>query len=129
MADMFSMQGLEQQISSARQLIDMAEMLRREAEEKTIKRMGAEAQIKSSKILAEQRNELEVMREAISALLKHNLEQSKHQAEALAERDKIESERYLVNTRLSKVAAWAGVIGTLLASAGIALQIASQWKS
>jgi high-affinity Fe2+/Pb2+ permease len=91
--------------------------------------MGTEAQIKSSHILAEQREELEVMREAISALLKHNLKQSKQQAEALKEQDKIESERYRENTRLSKVAAWAGVFGTLLASVGIALQITSQWKS
>ena len=126
---MFLMQRLEQQISSARQLSDMAEILRRQAEENAIKRMGAEAQIESSKILAEQREELEVMRDAISALLNHNLEQSKQQAEVLQERDKIESERYRENTRLSKVAAWAGVLGTLLAAAGIALQIASQWTS
>jgi type VI protein secretion system component VasF len=92
--------------------------------------MGTEAQIKSSHILAEQREELEVMREAISALLKHNLKQSKQQAEALKGQDKIESERrYRENTRLSKVAAGAGVFGTLLASVGIALQITSQWKS
>jgi hypothetical protein len=127
MMDIFSMH--EQEISSARQLSDMAAMLHRQVEEKAIKRMGAEAQIKSSKILAEQREELEVMRVAISALLKHNLEQSKQHAEALQERDKIESERYRENTRLSKVAAWAAVFGTFLAATGIALQIVSQWTS
>ena len=83
MLDMFSMQGLERHISSARQLSDMTEVIRREAEEKAIKRRGAEAQIESNKILADQREELEVMRATINALLKHNLEQAVLQANAL----------------------------------------------
>lgn len=120
---MFSMQSLERQVSSARQLSDMTQILHRQAEEKAIKRRGAEAQIESSKILADQREELEVMRETINALLKHNLEQARQQADALQERDRIETEIYRENLRFTKIAAWTGVIGATLAIVTIALQI------
>lgn len=125
MNDNFSIQASDRQISSARQLSDMAKIFQREAEEKAVKRRGAEAQIEASKILEDQRQELEVMRATINALLKHNLEQSHQQALAIQERDKIETERFIKNTRLSKIAAWAGVIGTILAAFGIILQLAS----
>jgi hypothetical protein len=103
MNDNFSFLGLEQHLSSARQVSDMASMLQRQAEEKAIKRMGAEAQIESSKILAEQREELEVMRATINALLKHNLEQAKQQEIVLQVRDKVETERYRENLRFTKM--------------------------
>lgn len=116
------MQGLEQKTSSARQLGEMAKILQREAEEKAVKRMGAEAQIESIKILADQREKLEVMREAIIALLKHNLEQAKIQIIASQERDRIETERYQENLQFTKIAAWTGIVGTVLAVGGIVLQ-------
>ena len=123
MNDNFSILGLEQHLSSARQVSDMASIRQRQAEEKAIKRMGAEAQIESSKILADQREELEVMRASINNLLKHNLEQSKQQASALQERDKVETERYHENLRFTKIAAWTGVIGVILGVVAIVLQL------
>lgn len=121
--DNFSSLGLEQHLSSARQVSDMASMLQRQAEAAAIKRRGAEAQIESSKILADQREELEVMRASINSLLKHSLEQAEQQKIKSQEHDKIETERYLENLRFSKIAAWTGVTGVILGVAAIVLQL------
>lgn len=123
MSDMFSTLGLQQQISSARQLLEAAKTMEQRAEEKKIKRMGVEAQIESSKILADQQIELKEMREVISALLRHNLEQAKQQSTALQEREKIETERYKENLKFTKIAAWAGIIGGLLGVITIVIQL------
>jgi hypothetical protein len=113
--------------TSARQVHDMSDVFQQvqfvAIEEKAMRRKGVEAQIRSAKILADQREELEVMREAINALLKHNLEQSKQQSIALQERDRVEAERFRENTHLSKIAAWAGVISAILAAIAIWVQI------
>lgn len=113
--------------TSARQVSEMSETLHRlhraEAEEKALRRRGVEAQIESAKLLADQREEIEVMREAINALLKHNIEQSKQQAIAFQERDKVEGQRFSENTRLSKIAAWAGVLSVILAAIAIGVQL------
>lgn len=113
MSDTFLMLGLQQQISSARQLGEVAEIQERQAKEKAIKHMGAKAQIESSKILADQRVELAEMRETINALLRHSLEYAKQQSIASQERDKIETKRYEENLRFTKIAAWAGVLSVL----------------
>jgi len=123
MTDNFSFLGAERHLSSARQVGDVANMLRQQAEEKAIKRMGAEAQIESSKILTDQRQEIEMMRSSINDLLKHNLEQASQQAISSQVRDKIESERYLENLRFTKIAAWTGAIGAILAVVSIAIQL------
>jgi len=113
MSDTFLTLGLQQQISSARQLSELAETQKQQTKEKVIKLMGAEAQIESSKILADQRKELEEMREIINALLRHNLEQTNQQSIASQERDKIETKRYMENLRFTKIAAWAGVLSVI----------------
>jgi rubrerythrin len=123
MSDMFSTLGLQQQISSARQLLDAAKTMEQRAEEKKIKQMGAKAQIESSKILADQQIELKEMREAISALLRHNLEQAEQQLTALQEREKIETERYKENLKFTKIAAWTGIIGGFLGVITIVIQL------
>lgn len=120
---MFSIPGLQDQVSSARQLNEMVETLERRAAEDKIKRMGAKAQIESSKILADQQIELKEMREAISALLRHNLEQAKQQSTAAQEREKIETERYKENLKFTKIAAWTGIIGGLLGVITIVIQL------
>lgn len=117
--------NLERQVSSARQMHDMLEPLRREAEAKTIKRMGAEAQIESSKILANQAEELVVMRKTINDLLLHTLEQAKQYAIASQERDKVETARYRENLRFTKIAAWTGVIGIIFSAVAILLELHS----
>lgn len=123
MNDNLSFLGLEQHLSSARQVTDMASILQRQTEAAVIKRRGAEAQIESSKILADQREELEVMRASINALLKHSLEQAEQQEIKLQERDKVETERYRENLRFTKMAAWTGVIGIILGVVAIVLQL------
>lgn len=120
---MFSIPGLQHQVSSARQLNEMVVALERRAAEDKIKRMGAKAQIESSKTLADQQIELKEMREAISALLRHNLEQAKQQSTALQEREKIETERYKENLKFTKIAAWTGMIGGLLGVITIVIQL------
>lgn len=113
--------------TSARQVSDISETLhqlhRAEAEEKAMRRRGVEAQIQSAKLMADMREQTELMNEALNTLLKHNLEQSKQQGIALQERDKVEAKRFQENARLSKVAAWAGVISAILAAAAICIQI------
>lgn len=113
MNETFLMPGLGQQISSARQLIEVVKIHKQQAEEKAIKRIGAKAQIESSKILADQRIELAQMRQTINVLLKHNIEHTKQQSIASQERDKIETKRYKANLRFTKIAAWAGVLGVV----------------
>ena len=117
MNDMFSMQGFGQQHTNG-----MLASLQREAESKAIKRMGAEAQIESIRILESQSKKLEFIQETFSALLKHDLEQAKLLEIASQERERIETERYLANMRLTKIAAWSGVVGTILALVAIGLQ-------
>jgi hypothetical protein len=63
------------------------------------------------------------MREAISALLKHNLEQAEQQLTALQEREKIETERYKENLKFTKIAAWTGMVGGLLGVIIFAMQL------
>lgn len=123
MNEMFLMHGLQQQVTSARQLSMVAEILDQQAEEKTVKRMGAKAQIESSKILADQHIELEKMREVINALLRHTLEQAEQQSMALQEQDKIETKRYKENLQFTKIAAWTGVFGVALSIIGIVIQL------
>lgn len=123
MSDMFSMQGPEKHISSASQLKELAEMIQRQAQERAIKRKGAEAQIESSKILADQREEMEQMRNAINSLLKHSLEQAEQQSIAKEKRDKIEAERFRENIRWTKIAAWSGIVATIFAVVTITLQV------
>lgn len=117
------MMGLPQQISSAPQLSEVAEILKQQAEEKAIKRMGAKAQIESNRILADQRLELKEMRETINALLRHSLEQAKQQSMASQERDKIEDKRYKKNLQFTKIAAWTGMIGVALGVIAIVIQL------
>ena len=119
MNNMFS---LQYQVSSARQLSDIAKLIQHESEEKAVKRRGIEAQIESSKILTKQREELEVMRATINKLLEHNLERAQLQFQAAQERDQTESERYIENLRFNKIASWTGVVGTIFAVFGIILQ-------
>lgn len=123
MNDTFLTLGLQQQISSARQLIEGIKIQEQQAEETALKSMGAKAQIESSKILADQRKQLEEMREAINALLRHNLDQAKQQSVALQERDKIETKRYKENLQFTKIAAWAGVFGVVLGGVAIVIQL------
>lgn len=123
MNDMFSIPGLQHQVSSARQVNEMVEALERRAAEDKIKRMGAKAQIEFNKILADQRMELEEIRSTIVALLKHNLEQAEQQSMAAQERDKIEAERYKKNLKFTKIAAWTGIIGGLLGVITIVIQL------
>lgn len=122
MNDNFSFLGLEQHFSSARQVSDMASMLQRQAEAAAIKRRGAEAQIESSKILADQCEELELMRASINALLKHSLEQAEQQEVKLKERDKVETARYHENLKFTKIAAWTGIVGIIIGVISIVLQ-------
>lgn len=125
MNDNFSFLGLEQHLSSARQVSNMANILQRQAEAAAIKRRGAETQIESSKILADQREELEAMRASINALLKHSLKQTEQQEIKLQKRDKVETQRYRENLRLTQIAAWTGVIGVIIGSVAIVLQLIS----
>jgi len=127
--EMFSFQGIENQFSSARQISDASKTFQHIQsavnQEKHLRNKSVNAQIESVKILSNQREELEMMKDAINALLEHSLEQSKQQTIALHERDKVESERYIENTRLSKIAAWAGVFSAILAAASIMIQMFS----
>jgi hypothetical protein len=122
MKDQFSFLGYEQHLSSAKQVSNLANMLQLQAEEKAIKRMGAEAQIESSKILADQHEELEVMRTSINALLAHNLEQAKRQEKEAQERNEIETVRYRENLRFTKIAAWTGIFGIVIGVVSMVLQ-------
>lgn len=123
MNDTFSSLILGQHPSSARQVSDMMRTLQRQSESAAIKRRGAEAQIESSKILADQREELEVMRASINALLTHSLEQAEQQEIKSQERDKVETERYRENLRFTKIAAWTGIMGSILSVVAIILQL------
>ncbi|WP_144313873.1 hypothetical protein [Bdellovibrio bacteriovorus] len=122
MNDNFSFSGLEQHISSSRQVRDMANMVLRKAEAAAIKRRGVEAQIESSKVLVDQREELVVMRAFISALLKDSFEQTDQQEIKLKERDKVETARHQENLKFTKIAAWTGVVGIIIGVVSIFLQ-------
>lgn len=122
MNDQFSFLGLAQHFSSAKQVGDMAKVIQHEAKEKAVKRRGAEAQIESIKILAEQQEELEVMKVSLNALLAHNLEQAKQQWKDAQERNNIESERFRENLRFSKIAAWTGIVGILIGLISLVIQ-------
>jgi hypothetical protein len=121
--------NLDRFASSAKQISELSASIEATqavvAKSNTIKLKGAEAQIESSNILADQREELEVMRATINALLKHNLEQVEQQAIASQERDKLEAERYCENLRFTKIAARTGVVGIILSIVAIALQLRS----
>ena len=103
------------QVSSAKQAAEFFNRMNREAEEKAIIRKGAEAQINSTKILTNQYQEIELMKETINALLKYNQEQSSQQFFLLQERDKRENARYQETTRLAKIATWTSVASMLVA--------------
>ncbi|MFN7824114.1 MAG: hypothetical protein ACK5P6_02000 [Pseudobdellovibrionaceae bacterium] len=92
MNDMFSSLGLDRQATSARHMNDLMQTMQRQLEIARVGRKGAEAQIESSKILADQREEIELMRKSITSLLKHSLEQAQLQSIAAKQRDKIESD-------------------------------------
>lgn len=122
MNDVFSVLGLDRQVSSARHVSDMMQTLQRQAEAAAIGRGGAEAQIESNKILADQREEIELMGSAINLLLKHSLEQAEQQSLAAENRKKIESERYYENMRWTKVAALSGVVAAIFSIVTVAIQ-------
>jgi DNA repair ATPase RecN len=123
---MFSLNGAAQ-VSNAKQASALMETFRREAEDKITVRRGAEAQIDSNKILADQHRELAVMKEIIDSLLKYTVEQGQQQALQLQEQNKIEDRRYIENTRLARVATWTGIFSMFIAVVALVLQIASQW--
>lgn len=110
--------NLEKYTSSARQFSELSASIEATqaviAKANAIKLKGAEAQIESSRILAEQREELEVMRDTINALLKHSLEQAEQQEE----RNRIESKRHREAMIFTVIAAVTGIISLML-----------QWKS
>lgn len=120
---MLSVLGLDRQASSALQVSDMMKKIHRQAESEAIGHRGVKAQIESSKILADQREEMELMRSALNSLLKHSLELAEQQSIAAEKRDKIEAERYQENMRWTKIAAWSGVVAAIFAILTIALQI------
>lgn len=126
MNEPFFNMNLDRYASSAKQISELSASVEATqavvAKSNAIKLKGAEAQIESSKILADQREELEVMRASINTLLKHSLEQAEQQAVASQERDKLEAERYRENLRFTKIAAWTGVVGIIIGIASIALQ-------
>ncbi len=119
--------NFEHQVSSAHQLHDYSITIKEikvaAAEKEAIRRKGIAAQVESNRILADQREELEVMRTTINTLLKHSLEQAEQQAIASQERDKIEAEKYRENLRFTKIAVWTGLVGTVLAIVSIVFQI------
>lgn len=117
----FSSLEASQKASSARQLSEISKIFQYEAEEKAVKRRGAEAQIESNKIMAEQRKELEIMRASINALLKHNLEQAELLAQSALMQEEIETKRYLENLRFTKIAAWTGIAGMIIGIVAIIL--------
>lgn len=123
---MFSLNGAAQ-VSNAKQASALIETFRREAEDKITVLRGAEAQIDSNKILADQHRELAVMKEIINSLLKYTVEQGQQQALQLQEQNKIENRRYIENTRLTRVATWTGIFSMFIAVVALVLQIASQW--
>lgn len=123
---MFSLNGTAQ-VSNAMQASALMETFRREAEDKITVRRGAEAQIDSNKILADQHRELAVVKEIIDSLLKYTVEQGQQQALQLQEQNKIEDRRYIENTRLARVATWTGIFSMFIAVVALVLQIASQW--
>ena len=124
---MFSIQEMANQFSSAKQINDTVNTFHRiqlaANEDKALRSKSRNAQVESVKILSQQHKELEIMKDAINALLDHNLEQALQQTAALQERDIIENKRFNENNRLSKIAAWAGVFSTILAAASIFIQI------
>jgi DNA repair ATPase RecN len=123
---MFSLNGATQ-VSNAKQASALMDTFRREAEDKIAARRGAEAQIESSKILADQHRELTVMKEIIDSLLKYTVQQGEQLAIQMQEQNKIEDRRYIENTRLARIATWTGIFSMLIAVIALVLQIASQW--
>lgn len=77
-------------------------------------------QIESAKLSATQGKNLEKMSEILSSLL----EQADRQRLAMQQNERIEEQRYLENTRLSRVAAWSSIISMIVAVVGIIVQIA-----
>ena len=117
---------IDRQASTAKQLSDLSTsiMTSKTLLEKSngTKLKGAEAQIESSKILADQREELEVIRASINALLNHNFEQAMQLEIKLQEREKIETTRYDEILKFTKIAAWTGIAGAILGAVSIAFQ-------
>lgn len=94
------MQRLTQNVSSAKQVSELAELQRQielsEREEKAIHRRGVEEQISASATL--------------STLLKHNLEQAKQQED----RDRIDTKRHREMMVFTVIAAVTGIISLFL---------------
>lgn len=126
MKDPFLNMNLSQHVSSARQFSELSASIEATqavvTKANAIKLKGAEAQIESSKILAEHREKLEVMRSSIHELLKHTLEQAEQNEMMSREREKLETARYRENLRFTKIAAWTGVIGILIGLVSIVIQ-------
>lgn len=99
---------------SAQSVVMNALAVDAEIKHRAIQQNGAKAQIASEKILANQ-----------NALLEYLAKHAHQQEIAMQERDKIESERYRLNTGLSRVAAWSGVISAILSAIAIWIQLKS----
>lgn len=116
------MQILDIQVTSAKQLSELSKSYERvqaiENEQKTFHRKGVEAQIESTKTLKEQKEDQVLIKVTLDSLLKHNLEQARHQ-EA---QEQIETARYSENLKFSKIAAWTGIAGAALGIISIVLQ-------
>lgn len=126
MKDSLFNMNLDRYASSAKQISELSASIEATqavvAKSNAIKLKGAEAQIESIKILANQHEELEIMRTTINTLLKHSLEQSEQQAITSQEREKLEADRYRENLQFTKIAAWTGIVGIFIGLISIALQ-------
>lgn len=89
-----------------------AETASRAAARSAVQLKGIDAQVESAR-------ELELLREQVNALLKHSRVDAEQQAVASQERDKVEAARFRENIRMSRVAAWAGVISAILSAIAI----------
>lgn len=129
MKDTFLNINLDRNVSSAQQFSELSASIEATkavvAKASATKLKGAEAQIESSKSLAEVCEKLEVMRSAIHALLKHNLEEAEQQEIKSRKRDSIEVARHNENLRFTRIAAWAGIIAVVLSMASLVIQFLS----
>lgn len=76
-----------------------------------------------SRTVTQQRKEIEAMRVTIETLIRHELEKSKLHENQSETHAKTEAQRYRENLSLTKIAAFSGVIGTILVFVSIALQL------
>ncbi|MBX3042031.1 MAG: hypothetical protein KF789_15095 [Bdellovibrionaceae bacterium] len=83
-------------------------------------RAGLEVQLECAQMLAEQSAALGDLIKSLNALRD---ESEQHQL-ALRKREIIEDKVYLDNLRLSRIAAWSGLVSAVLAALGVIVQIA-----